>query len=185
MSKFATLSVAVIFSLVLIGAGCAKEQPQDANQDSAQPVMDSTAENDSSPDSTTMETPAPDAMVNGSEPVDEMIVEPLTKGGQEIEENEEEKPAPQVRRFDLVARQWEFEPSVIEVNEGDTVQLNITSVDVAHGFVLNAFGVNGRLEPGQTVNIEFVADKKGTFTFICNVFCGSGHGGMKGSLIVR
>lgn len=90
----------------------------------------------------------------------------------------------QVKEFIVMAKQWEFIPATIEVNLGDTVKLQVTSTDVTHGFVLSEFGVNERLSPGKVVNIEFVADKAGTFGFYCSVPCGSGHGGMQGQLIV-
>jgi cytochrome c oxidase subunit 2 len=90
-----------------------------------------------------------------------------------------------VKEFNMVAKQWEFVPSTITVNEGDTVKLSITSTDVDHGFALPTFGVNEALAPGETVNVEFVADKKGTYTFFCNVQCGTGHSEMKGTLIVQ
>jgi len=70
------------------------------------------------------------------------------------------------------------------VNKGDRVKLMIQSADIAHGIKIDAFNVNNRLEPGQTTIVEFVADKAGTFSFYCNVFCGDGHSGMKGTLIV-
>jgi len=91
----------------------------------------------------------------------------------------------QVKEFTMVAKRWDFEPSTITVNEGDTVRLIINSIDVAHGFAISTFGVNERLNAGETVTVEFVADRKGTFSFFCSVFCGSGHGGMRGSLIVE
>ena len=75
------------------------------------------------------------------------------------------------------AKYYDLTPSTITVNEGDTVKLTINSIDVSHGFSISAFRVSERLEPNQVVNVEFVADKKGTFPFICTVFCGSGHGG--------
>lgn len=90
-----------------------------------------------------------------------------------------------VKEFEMTARQWEFTPSTIRVNEGDNVKLTINSIDVAHGFGLPDFGVNERLEPGKTVTVEFTADKKGTFAFACTVFCGTGHSGMRGTLIVE
>jgi heme/copper-type cytochrome/quinol oxidase subunit 2 len=90
-----------------------------------------------------------------------------------------------VKEFNIVARQWEFDPSVIEVNQGDRVILHIESVDVTHGFGLPEFNINEELRPGETVDVEFVADKKGSFTFSCTVYCGSGHGSMKGTLIVN
>ena len=91
----------------------------------------------------------------------------------------------QTKEFDIIAKQWDFSPNTITVNEGDNVILNIESIDVTHGFVISDFGVSEQLVSGNTVKIEFVADKKGTFSFFCNVFCGSGHSGMRGTLIVQ
>ena len=91
----------------------------------------------------------------------------------------------ETKEFDLIAKKWSFEPNTITVNQGDTVKLTIKSLDVDHGFFLREFNVNQPLEPGQTTTVEFLADKTGTFTFSCNVFCGQGHGTMKGKLIVK
>ena len=85
----------------------------------------------------------------------------------------------------MTAKRWEFTPSSITVNKGDTVKLTITSEDVTHGFNLPEFGVNAQLQPGKTIAVEFVADKTGTFSFFCSVFCGTGHSGMRGTLIVK
>ncbi len=93
--------------------------------------------------------------------------------------------ASSVKEFTVVAKNWVFEPGTITVNKGDTVKMTVTSIDVAHGFALPDFGVNERLEAGEEVTIEFVADKTGEFTFFCNVFCGSGHREMKGKLVVN
>ena len=84
----------------------------------------------------------------------------------------------------MVARQWSFDPQTITVNEGDTVILNINSIDVNHGFAILEFGVNEFLRPGNTVRIEFVADRKGSFSFFCSVSCGAGHTRMRGTLVV-
>ncbi|MBI2172610.1 MAG: cupredoxin domain-containing protein [Candidatus Aenigmarchaeota archaeon] len=89
------------------------------------------------------------------------------------------------KQFDITARQFEFEPSTIEVDQGDVVILKIKSVDVDHGFALPDFGVSQYLEPGKEAVVQFTADKKGTFTFFCNVLCGSGHESMKGTLVVK
>jgi cytochrome c oxidase subunit II len=90
-----------------------------------------------------------------------------------------------VVEINMIAKQWVFEPAAVTVKQGDRVKLTIKSVDVAHGFGLPDFGVSRTLHPGSTEVIEFTADKKGTFTFFCNVFCGQGHSGMKGKLIVE
>lgn len=89
------------------------------------------------------------------------------------------------KTFSITAKQFAFEPSTIEVNEGDEVVLTISSVDVTHGFSLADFGVSEALAPGKTTTVKFVADKKGVFSFVCSVFCGAGHAEMKGTLTVR
>ena len=76
---------------------------------------------------------------------------------------------------------------VIEVSQGDQVVIKLRSSDVTHGFSLKAYGiyVAKGIKPGKTVFVTFKADKAGTFTFMCNVFCGDIHQHMEGTLIVR
>lgn len=90
-----------------------------------------------------------------------------------------------IKLFTITAKNWEFSPSTIKVKKGDTVRLTIKSVDVDHGFKLVDFNVNQPLKPGQTATVEFIADKSGSFSFTCNVFCGPGHKDMRGTLIVE
>ena len=89
------------------------------------------------------------------------------------------------KEFKITARQFQFDPSTIEVSKGDKVRLIVTSMDVPHGIAISEYNINERLEPGKPVTIEFTADKAGTFTSFCSVFCGSGHSNMKGKLIVK
>ncbi len=91
----------------------------------------------------------------------------------------------EIREFNIIAKQFVFEPSNIEVNKGDKVVLNIKSIDVAHGIIIPEFGVNSLLQSGETVKIEFIANKQGEFDFFCNVYCGNGHNNMRGRLIVN
>lgn len=90
-----------------------------------------------------------------------------------------------VKEFSMIAKEWQFNPSTVNVKQGDKVRLKIKSIDVAHGFSLLDFNVNENLEPEKEVVVEFIADKKGEFSFFCSVFCGEGHSGMKGKLIVE
>ncbi|MCS7224587.1 MAG: Sec-dependent nitrous-oxide reductase [Armatimonadetes bacterium] len=82
-----------------------------------------------------------------------------------------------------------FEPEIIEVNKGDRVIIHLTNLertrDATHGFALGAFNVNASVEPGETVTIEFVADRPGVFPFYCSEFCSALHLEMAGYLIVR
>ncbi len=89
------------------------------------------------------------------------------------------------KEFIITAKQWAFSPNSITVKKGDTVVLKLTSADVAHGLSLPEFGVDAKVNPGETKTVEFVADKAGTFTFTCNVPCGAGHKAMTGTLIVE
>lgn len=85
----------------------------------------------------------------------------------------------------LKARQFSFSPDTIKVRQGDRVRIIAKSQDVTHGFAISAFNVNAVIEPGKETIIEFVANKKGEYDFVCSVYCGSGHSRMKGTLIVE
>ena len=84
----------------------------------------------------------------------------------------------------MVAKQWEFVPATLTVKKGVPVKLVIQNPDVAHGLAIPDLGVNQNLPAGETTTVEFTPDKAGTFTFFCNVFCGEGHRGMKGTITV-
>jgi cytochrome c oxidase subunit II len=85
----------------------------------------------------------------------------------------------------VAAKKYEFNPSVITVKQGQHVKLVITATDRDHGFKLDAFNIDQRLEKGVATPVEFTADKAGTFPFECSVVCGLGHHRMKGKLVVE
>jgi cytochrome c oxidase subunit 2 len=85
----------------------------------------------------------------------------------------------------MTAKKYEFQPDVIKVKKGDHVKLSITALDHDHGFKLEAFHIDEKLEKGKAVEVEFTADQTGTFPFQCSHFCGLGHKKMKGELIVE
>ena len=100
------------------------------------------------------------------------------------EENEVELTG-ETKEFEIIAKQWEFDPPLIEVNKGDKVELHMESIDVRHGLTILEFGVAETLELGEDVHVEFIADKSGTFNFFCHISCGKGHNGMRGLLVVK
>ncbi|MBI5700155.1 cupredoxin domain-containing protein [Candidatus Saganbacteria bacterium] len=85
----------------------------------------------------------------------------------------------------VIAKRYEFIPNAIEVKAGRPVRLILTSEDVTHGFALKEFGIDKQIETGKETIVEFTPDKTGAFDFRCSVFCGLGHMGMKGKLIVK
>lgn len=90
------------------------------------------------------------------------------------------------RIVQVVAKRFSFEPSTIEVSEGDRVRLVVTSADGVHGIGIRKFKVN-KLIPrgGKPVTIDFVASAPGTFEILCSEECGDGHDVMTGSLVVK
>lgn len=89
------------------------------------------------------------------------------------------------REFNIIVKQFEFQPSVIRVKLGERVVVHLTSIDVPHGFGISEFGINVQILPNETTTVSFVADRQGTFTIFCTVFCGTGHPNHKGTLIVE
>ncbi len=63
-----------------------------------------------------------------------------------------------------------FYPSVIEVDQGDKVELKITSDDNS-GFELKEFDLNTIVPKDMQVKLYFTADNKGEFTFTCGNYC--------------
>jgi len=92
--------------------------------------------------------------------------------------------AAETKTFQITAKKYEFIPAVINVNQGDKVVLQVTATDREHGFGIKELNIDRVLPKGQTVTIEFIANKKGEFTISCTKLCGWGHFGMKAKLIV-
>ena len=89
------------------------------------------------------------------------------------------------RVIEVTAKKYEFQPSTIEVQEGERVVLRVTSADRLHGIGIKKFGVNKEVPKGETVDVEFVASAAGTYQVLCTEECGKGHDHMVGSLVVK
>ncbi|HET9449247.1 MAG TPA: cupredoxin domain-containing protein, partial [Aggregicoccus sp.] len=89
----------------------------------------------------------------------------------------------------MTAIRSHFSPDRIEVNEGDTVHLHLTSVEQAedqvHGFTIDMYNINLSMEPGKHENVTFVADKPGVYPFYCTEFCSALHLEMAGYMLVK
>ena len=91
---------------------------------------------------------------------------------------------PKARVIKVIAKKFVFVPNEIRMKQGETVTLAFSAPEVPMGFNLADFGVRTDIVPGKVAMLEFTADKAGSFTFLCDVFCGSGHEEMSGTLIV-
>jgi cytochrome c oxidase subunit 2 len=88
------------------------------------------------------------------------------------------------RVIKVVAKKFEFVPAEIRVAKGETVVFSFTAPEVPMGFNLADFKQRVDIVPGKVAKLTFTPDRAGTFTFLCDVFCGSGHEDMSGTLIV-
>lgn len=97
-------------------------------------------------------------------------------------------PTGEVQEFWISVKQWEFNQTRIEVNEGNTIILKILGLDNGtgngHGFEITEYNINRVIGKDETTIIEFAANKRGTFTFKCSVQCGIGHNTITGTLVV-
>ena len=92
------------------------------------------------------------------------------------------KPKPRV--IHIVAKKFVFVPNEIRVKAGETVSLQFTAPEVPMGFSLPDMAVRADIIPGKVTNLNLTPEKTGSFEFLCDVFCGSGHEDMNGTLIV-
>lgn len=82
----------------------------------------------------------------------------------EIEVKEEEKKVPVA--LEVKAKNFEFVPSRLEVQEGDQVTINFICEEGAHNLVLDEFEVETEvLEKDESVTVEFTADQVGEFEY--------------------
>ena len=89
------------------------------------------------------------------------------------------------RVIEVIARRYAFEPAQIEVTQGERVRILVKSGDGLHGFEIKKFKVSKEIPRGSDpVAIDFTATEAGSFPILCSVFCGDGHDGMKGTLVV-
>lgn len=113
---------------------------------------------------------------------------------------------PQARSVTITARKYGYEPSVIQVNRGDRLRIQLVAADVTHGFYLEGYDLDAKARPENPTfwlrhpsaggdahaggeyqeiqEIDFVASRAGKFHYRCSITCGYMHPFMQGELIV-
>lgn len=93
---------------------------------------------------------------------------------------------------DLTAKSFDFSPSNITVNQGDTLVINLSvpasdPTKKGHGILMERYIEEGvTVLKGQKATITINAVQDGVFVFGCNVSdCGDGHSNMIGTLTVK
>jgi cytochrome c oxidase subunit 2 len=63
--------------------------------------------------------------------------------------------------------------------------LEFSAPEVVMGFFAPELGLRTLIVPGQVSRVSWRPDRVGRFDFLCDVFCGDGHEGMNGHLVVQ
>jgi cytochrome c oxidase subunit 2 len=85
----------------------------------------------------------------------------------------------------ILAAQWAFTPSTVDLKKNETIEFDLTSQDVHHRFYVPDFGIDEDIVPDQTTKVRFTPNQSGTFHFRCEYYCGQGHEGMVGHLVIQ
>lgn len=84
----------------------------------------------------------------------------------------------------IIAKRFDYTPNHITLKKGEPVVFELTTLDVIMGFNLPDFNVRADIVPGKVSQLRLVPDKTGTFIFLCDIFCGTGHEEMNGKITV-
>ncbi|MBK6657981.1 MAG: cytochrome C oxidase subunit II [Proteobacteria bacterium] len=84
----------------------------------------------------------------------------------------------------LVARLWSFWP-ILELENGKTYRLHLSSMDYNHGFSLQPANINIQVVPGYEHVVTITPNQSGQYSVVCNEFCGIGHHAMVSRLYVK
>jgi cytochrome c oxidase subunit 2 len=89
------------------------------------------------------------------------------------------------RVIDITAKRFGFTPDQIVLKKGETVTLRLHSGDVTHGFFMRKLKIDTEVEAGKTTDVTITPDTPGSYTTICDHFCGANHGNMKMTIVVE
>ena len=86
---------------------------------------------------------------------------------------------------EITAKRFAFSPNTITLKKDQTVKLRLHSEDVTHGFFLRPLGLDEEIPAGQSIDVTLTPHTSGSFTTICDHFCGANHGNMNMTIIVE
>jgi cytochrome c oxidase subunit II len=83
-----------------------------------------------------------------------------------------------------IGQQYSFTPQCILVPTATPITIRATSADVVHGFLVDGTNMNTMLVPGYISTITMHFNAPGEHKMPCHEYCGVGHEGMWGKIIV-
>jgi heme/copper-type cytochrome/quinol oxidase subunit 2 len=93
--------------------------------------------------------------------------------------------APGRHEITIIAKDFQFSPNRIEVDQDDLVRVIVRSEDRAYGFAIDQYRIVRRVPPGASTTVEFRAHRAGTFRFYSHLTSEPRHGQMQGELVVQ
>lgn len=84
----------------------------------------------------------------------------------------------------VVSKRFVFEPAEITLKKGEAVDIEITTEDVVMGFSVPDLQQRADVLPKQVAHVHLKPEKVGSYPFLCDIFCGSGHENMNGTIKV-
>ncbi|MGB8520171.1 MAG: cupredoxin domain-containing protein [Candidatus Tumulicola sp.] len=80
---------------------------------------------------------------------------------------------------DVVASNWKFTPSTIDLHAGETTSIRLTSSEGVHGLKSDDLGIpQTAITPGQFTTVTVTPKKAGKYVLHCAIMCGAGHADM-------
>ncbi len=83
----------------------------------------------------------------------------------------------------MLGRLWDWWP-ILELKEGESYRLHLSSLDWQHGFSLQPTNLNIQVLPGYEHVMTVTPNKSGEYSVICNEYCGINHHNMVGKIYV-
>jgi cytochrome c oxidase subunit 2 len=84
----------------------------------------------------------------------------------------------------MLARLWQWYP-LLELESGKTYRIHLMSMDWLHGFSLQPENINIEVHPGYDHVVTVTPTSPGTYSIICNEYCGINHHTMTSKIYVK
>ena len=84
----------------------------------------------------------------------------------------------------LLGQMWNWYPA-LKLEQGASYTFHLSALDVNHGFGLYPANINIQVVPGYDYGLRITPNQAGTYSIVCNEFCGIGHHNMLGRIYVE
>lgn len=86
---------------------------------------------------------------------------------------------------EISAKRFEFSPKEVHLRAGQPVTIRLVSSDRPHGLMIEDLGVDLDADVDAPDSVTIAPARAGTYSAICDHYCGSGHGNMRMTFIVE